>query len=280
MATCLWTLAAAEDGECRPSHTEVFTRKMLLFVFPFCSDNRILVAADNLPWFYAAPELCKQAALFSAAEDDARPPVLTTGTSAHHGRLRNESHEQPTSTPKRYLDCFFLPTTKYSLPADWNTHAKKMTAMNGTDQIVHLRAFPRVPFTNDYQRLRPASEHPVLAQHKDKPVRWWKAQLAKFVLRPTNYTLRQLVWPLQHAAFYETQGALPHPLAAIFIRAGDKHKEATPMSVDAHFAELAPVAAQMGIKDVYLGSDSHDRIAEAITKYGTTYNIHFFTCTG
>lgn len=47
------------------------------------------------------------------------------------------------------------------------------------------------------------------------------------------------------------------------------------MSVDSHFAELAPVAARLGIKDVYVGSDSHDCIAEAVSKYGATYNIHF-----
>ena len=47
------------------------------------------------------------------------------------------------------------------------------------------------------------------------------------------------------------------------------------MSVDAHFAELAPVAARLGIKDVYLSSDSGDRIAEAIAKYGAEYTMHF-----
>jgi hypothetical protein len=107
------------------------------------------------------------------------------------------------------------------------------------------------------------------------PSHWWKAQLTKFVLRPSAYTLRHIVWPLQQSAFYQTQGALPHPLAAVFIRAGDKYKEAKPMSVDSHFAELAPVAASLGIKNVYVGSDSSDCIAEAVTKYGATYNIHF-----
>ena len=72
-------------------------------------------------------------------------------------------------------------------------------------------------------------------------------------MRPSEYTLKHIVWPLQQAAFYRTQGVLPHPLAAVFIRAGDKFIEARPLSVDDHFAELAPVAAAMGVKHVYLG---------------------------
>ena len=104
------------------------------------------------------------------------------------------------------------------------------------------------------------SNIPALVEHRDKSSQWWTAQLIKFVLRPSEYTLKHIVWPLQQAAFYLTEGVLPHPLAAVFIRAGDKFKEARPMSVDAHFAELAPFASKLGIKDVYVGSDSRDRI--------------------
>lgn len=151
-----------------------------------------------------------------------------------------------------------------------------MTAMHAADAIVRLPATYVFPFTNiSASKLGVVSAHPGLAAHRDKPARWWKAHLTKFVLRPSDYTLRHLVWPLQQTAFYETGGALPHPLAAMFIRAGDKFKEAPPKSVDAHFAELAPVAAQLGITNVYVGSDSQDRIAEAVAKYGDTYTIHF-----
>jgi len=40
------------------------------------------------------------------------------------------------------------------------------------------------------------SPAPALAAFRDKPPSWWYAQLAKFVFRPTEHTLRDLVWPL------------------------------------------------------------------------------------
>ena len=151
-----------------------------------------------------------------------------------------------------------------------------MTAMNMTDRVVHLAANFMFPFTSlSAPNLAVQSNHPGLAAHASKPKRWWYAQLEKFALRPSDFTLDNLVWPLQQNAFYRTRGVLPHPLAAVFIRAGDKFKEAPPKSVDSHFAELAPLAAKLGIKDVYVGSDSHERIAEALEKYGDTYTIHF-----
>jgi len=234
-----------------------------------CSDNRILVPADGLDWHYAAPDLCKQAQRF--ASDRA--------SRSHHSRAPHNTgaagSAQPPTLP-RYLECFFLPTTRCRLPRDWRSKAKPMTTMNMTDQVVHVAANFAFSFANTAaHNLAVQSNHPVLATHANKPKRWWYAQLEKFALRPSDYTLKHLVWPLQQNAFYRTQGVLPHPLAAVFIRAGDKFKEAPPKSVDSHFAELAPLAAKLDIKDVYVGSDSHDRIAEALEKYGTTYTIHF-----
>jgi len=154
--------------------------------------------------------------------------------------------------------------------------ARPITMMDVPDTVVTTPSRSGFPFWNiSYIDMVIQSADPVLSAHKDKPSHWWYAQLTKFTLRPSDFTLHQLVWPLQLGAFYRTHGALPHPLAAVFIRAGDKFKEAPLLSVDAHFAELAPIAAKLGIKDVYLGSDSHDRIVEALGKYGSTYTIHF-----
>jgi hypothetical protein len=231
------------------------------------SDNRILVPADDLSWHYAAPDLCAQSQEHArggkragSVDDDAQPA---------------QAPPQPPPAP-RYLDCFFLPTTRCRLPSEWRAQAKALIGLNMTAPIVHVAASYGFPFARiAAHNMAVQSSHPVLAAHAGKPKPWWYAQLEKFALRPSDYTLRHLVWPLQQNAFYSTKGVLPHPLAAVFIRAGDKFKEATPMSVDSHFAELAPIAARLGIKDVYVGSDSHDRIAEVLEKYGSTYTIHF-----
>jgi hypothetical protein len=150
-----------------------------------------------------------------------------------------------------------------------------MTAMNMTADIVGVQAASSFNFTTRKLGIWSMSNNPVLAEHRDKTPYWWQAHLTKFVMRPSDYTLKHVVWPLQHTAFYRTEGIIPHPLAAVFIRAGDKFKEAPPLSVDAHFAELIPIASKLGIKNVYVGSDSHDRMAEAIDKYGSNYTFHF-----
>ena len=205
------------------------------------SDNRILVNSPNVTWRFEAPELC------------------------HHSGAQH-----------RYLDCFFLPTTACPLPEDWQDRAVRMTdiTMNSTAEIVTVRA--GASFTNKTkQAMWELWNNPALAEHRGQAAPWWRAQLTKFMMRPSEYTLKHIVWPLQQAAFYRTEGVLPRPLAAVFMRAGDKFREARPMSVDAHFAELAPTAAALGIKDVYVGSDSHDRIAETIDKYRSNYTFHF-----
>ena len=204
------------------------------------SDNRILAVPPDVSWRFDAPELC------------------------------NQSGEQ-----HRYLACLFLPTTTCPLPADWQDRTVRMTSMGMPADIVGIPAAPSFNFTSSKQGIWSLSNNPVLAEHQNKSPVWWQAQLVKFVMRPSEYTLKHIVWPLQQAAFYRTQGVLPRPLAAVFIRAGDKFIEARPLSVDDHFAELAPVAATLGVKHVYLGSDSHDRIAEAMDKYGTNYTFHF-----
>ena len=207
------------------------------------TSDRILVASDDLTWTYAAPGLCGD------APPDASPSA-------------------------RYLDCYFLPTTRCRLDAAAQRAAPNATSLHEPHRVVRLRAYHSVLNTS-FCELTVQSPAPGLVAFQDRPPSWWYAQLAKFVLRPTEHTLRDLVWPLQQAAFYKTQGRLPHPLAAMFIRAGDKGSEAPLVGVDAHFAALAPLARKLNIRDVYVGTDSAARLDEAIQKYGHTYRIHY-----
>ena len=68
-----------------------------------------------------------------------------------------------------------------------------------------------------------------------------------------GYKLQDLVWPLQQAAFFTSQGRLPHPLAAMLIRAGDKGSESPLRSVDEHFVALAHLARQLSVREVHVG---------------------------
>jgi len=222
------------------------------------TSDRILVPADDLRWTYATPGLCgpDQGASMSVSDD--------AGTRAG----------TPANLHSRYLDCYFLPTTRCRLDAAAQRSAPQATSLHEPHKVVHLRAYHSVLNTT-FCELTVQSSAPGLVEFQERPPSWWYAQLTKFVVRPTEHTLRDLVWPLQQAAFFTSQGRLPHPLAAIFIRAGDKGSESPLRSVDEHFAALAPLARQLNIRDVYVGSDSASRLAEAVEMYGHAYRLHY-----
>jgi hypothetical protein len=223
------------------------------------TDGRILVVADGDEWFFATPSLCGPRGQQGEGEGGA-------------GDAQAGGAADP---PPSYLTCFFKPTTMCGLPTGSAAHeAPALAAFGQADQYVRSPPLQRFAGSG-FQDMAVRSATPGLAEFAGKPTSWWFAQLAKFVVRPTEHTLRHLVWPAQQVAFHATEGALPRPLAAMFIRAGDKGREAPLQSVAAHFAELAPIAARLGIKDVYVGSDSHARIAEALDQFGANYTIHF-----
>ena len=119
----------------------------------------------------------------------------------------------------RYLDCFFLPTTTCPLPKDWRDRAVRMPStpaeahLNMTAEIVSVAATTSFTYTNTtlrtwrYDQVEHVtlSNIPALVEHRDKTSQWWMAQLMKFMLRPSDYTLKHLVWPVQQGAFYRTQ---------------------------------------------------------------------------
>ena len=222
------------------------------------TDGRILVVGDGDDWFFATPSLCEPR---EHGEGEGGADGAQAGGAAY--------------PPPSYLTCFFKPTTMCGLPTGSAVgDAPALTAFGQADQYVRSPPLQRFAGSG-FRDMAVRSATPGLAEFAGKPTSWWFAQLAKFVVRPTEHTLRHLVWPAQQVAFHATEGALPRPLAAMFIRAGDKGREAPLQSVAAHFAELAPIAARLGIKDVYVGSDSHARIAEALDQFGANYTIHF-----
>jgi hypothetical protein len=231
------------------------------------TDDRILVAGEGLDWSFGHPDVCG-------------PDVGGTETSGRSIRPGVAGHRSPgaasnaSSSTRRYLDCFFLPSTRCRPATAALVGAPVITALHQLDRVVRLHPYHSLLGTS-FCELTVQASTPGLAAFRDKPPSWWYAQLAKFVVRPTMHTLTTLMWPLQQAAFYRTAGRLPHPLAAVFIRAGDKGSEAPLQTVHAHFAALAPLARKLNISDVYVGSDSAARLAEAIDAYSSTYRIHF-----
>ena len=142
-----------------------------------------------------------------------------------------------------------------------------------------------------------------LAAFADRPPSWWLAQLMKYALRPRPRVLRDFVAPMQAQAFGSSSKAdgsgsgsgsgsgnnatssspdssslpspspppfppLPHPLASVFIRGGDKGRESALLPARAYFDELEPLAERLGIRDVYVSSDDGDAIEAVRRAYG------------
>lgn len=114
-----------------------------------------------------------------------------------------------------------------------------------------------------------------LAAFADRPPSWWLAQLMKYMLRPRPRVLRDFVAPMQAQAFGlakkkngTSSSSLPHPLASVFIRGGDKGKESALLPAQAYFDELEPLAEMLGIRDVYASSDGGDAIEAVRRAYG------------
>jgi hypothetical protein len=99
---------------------------------------------------------------------------------------------------------------------------------------------------------------------------WVRAQAFRYLLRP-NAATRAHAQAFARRVF---PSALPRPLAAMFVRASDKGQESRVFNVSDYFALLDPVAARIGLRDVYLNSDSEAVIDDARRLAGARYRIH------
>lgn len=215
------------------------------------SDDRILVIDPDLGWDFAPQGLC--------ACDEIEEPK----SCLPHSFLSNK-------------DCFFMPTSQCMPPDSWKDAPSFQ--VNQTARVLQI---------NDIESMKEASEESFcrlsVQAKKELPLHiyngkhsaWWTAQLVKYITRPRPWVLRDIVAPRQMSAFPSTRGRPPRPFAAMFIRSGDKHKEAEPQPVQAYFDALEPVAKKLGIRHVYVSSDDSEVIKIAARNYSSRYNIHY-----
>ena len=108
----------------------------------------------------------------------------------------------------------------------------------------------------------------------EAPPKSWsfeRAHAMRYLMRPKQ-EVRDFVEDAAQALF---QGpALPRPLAAIFLRGGDKVQESPVFTVDDHFSLLEPLAELLNIKHVYFNSDEEEPLREAFRKFGSRFTLH------
>lgn len=168
------------------------------------------------------------------------------------------------------LNCFFLPVSHCKPPAG---SFPSISASDPSPRVVTVG----VDITPKCENAigKPTDPANPLSKFKDKPFEWWYPQIMRYVLRPQRWVLEEMVLPIQHATFWSTNGVIPHPLAALFIRRGDKHKEAPLHEVDEYFQKLDPIASKLNVRDVYISSDDFGQIEGAMQRHGDKYKIHY-----
>lgn len=164
----------------------------------------------------------------------------------------------PNSCPGRNWSCYFAPMTNCTLPKDWQQRAKHAAQsqtqlfVNSTIRYVAVHVFPP---SNEYN-----FEQSTLLNGSHLPEGWWYTHTTAYLLRPSVRTLRAAcrAWTCIHG----TQ-AVARPMAAVFIRRGDKWKEAKPHNLTEYKAAVSNVNKQSPIRTIYVGTDDSDALRQA-----------------
>jgi len=89
------------------------------------------------------------------------------------------------------------------------------------------------------------------------------------MVRPNSLTVKEIIQPAFSSVF---PLGVPHGLASVFIRWGDKGNEVVRLEdIASHFKPL--IGSQ--IKHIYVGSDSQNAIDQSICMYGDIFKIYY-----
>ena len=167
----------------------------------------------------------------------------------------------------RWNMCYYRPFTPCTLPADWSARALHLESrtnrtllleINGTrHQFVSVSAV-----MNDAvgRALGVTGARPLGPNHtaltKSLNTAFWMPQLAQFMFRPSARFMHDTVAPLVRKTFGGGGGSLPDKYLAVFMRAGDKFREAKLFGAHEFFAAVDTTTRKHGIQHVYVSSDS------------------------
>jgi len=169
-------------------------------------------------------------------------------------------------------ECYFEPITHCKtglhLP-DWRNAPimrddkyfpdERVVRLNDQYLYTAITGFSRVKFV------------PSMFAYKD--FYWWHAQVTKYLVRPNAYS-REIVLNEQKKMF-PPYGIIPHPMISMYVRHGDKYKEATLLPLSAYMDTIQGVADEFNIKHIYLGTDDPQVITEALANYTPRFTFHY-----
>jgi len=170
-------------------------------------------------------------------------------------------------------ECYFEPLTQCStsLHAPKWMDAPKLTKIgeHSNERVVRLQVNYVMDPPEGFSRLKFV---PRPFSNKDRF--WWHAQAIKYVARP-NERSRKIVAEEQKKIF-PPDGVIPHPIISMYVRHGDKWKEATLHNLSMYMNGIEEVSQKHNIKDIYLNTDDPEVITEAKTSpRWARYKFHF-----
>jgi len=185
---------------------------------------------------------------------------VDTSTSRDAQRFTHAGDPDP-SCAARNFRCYFVPLTNCSLPREWRDY---VVTVSESSQFHLINASqPRFIVSaaasqlSDYLGLRAGrpnlpAEFPLLGSDATW---WWTAQFVAFSFRPNAYMLRTGILPLVRAALAPASD-LPARYMNVFMRQGDKWKEAKLRSPEEYFERIRDASTTYNISACYLSSDS------------------------
>ena len=120
---------------------------------------------------------------------------------------------------------------------------------------------------------------PAWTSPRNMTARFWMSFAMEHLMRPANATIHA-IRPLVNAAFKGQP--LPTKYISVFVRQGDKGKEAVLFNFSSYANWVVPLAHKHDIRAIYLGTDSQAVVNEAVAFFGTNatnMTLHYINCT-
>jgi hypothetical protein len=169
------------------------------------------------------------------------------------------SYTNPRTCKSRDWACYFAPLSHCVLPPGWRAGAAQFKGLfeSSDERFMIADVRPKeFKFGSDF-----------LAPHfNGKPTTWWLQHATAYLLRPNQRSLNAVcaVWNCIMFSAPEP----PRPLAAVFIRGGDKHKEAKLHDPYEYFAALKRFNDTRPVAAAYVGTDDARLMRRTVRDYG------------
>lgn len=167
------------------------------------------------------------------------------------GRILIESNDikwgltNPSSCSQQNWSCYFAPLTNCTLPDDvWNKLNRTLDGLND----------PRVQYVA-HEAFPPSNEHnfdePCFLAGLNYPEGWWFTHTSVYLVRPSSRTISaacaawNCIFPMEPL----------RPFASVFVRRGDKWKEAKSHSVSEYLLKIRELQNMTQLQSIYIGTD-------------------------